>query len=356
MRGLPRIAAVLILCLMPLEAGCKTYGPAQSLRELTETMQALRKDDVLLVRGTITTRDDASGEPVVIRSPGRNNVRIRGLHLEDARITFENVILEDSLTASGDCEIILRSGTEVIGGRKKPGIVFSGSGRLLMEPGSRASGGEEAPGLSIRHASGEFYAGLEGTILGGGGVNGGAGVHVSSLGEKGILLLDGDVQGGTGEALGGNALDLYRLSANAFVSVTGRYTGGRGKIGGDGIQVVSMGERSCVVLSGHITGGAGDIYGGNALLFMSAGGSSSVGITSGFLTGGNVHTENGRPGKSVLVTDSITAGHMIISDCFLQDGSVTEQTRKTVLPMITSSIDEIGEIAATPAPEDLSGN
>ena len=120
-------------------------------------------------------------------------------------------------------------------------------------------------------------------------------------------------------------------------------------------QVVSMDERACVVVSGRAAGGTGEAYGGHALLFMGAGGSSSVGIVSGMLMGGNVYAKDGKPGKSVLVTDSITSGHLVISDCYLQDGSVTEQTHRSVLPMITSSIDRVGEIKPTPAPQEQPG-
>lgn len=361
-------AFILVLCIFTLTvhpAQAATLGPATSYNELLSFIEMAEDGDVLLISGELT----AAGDPlspavsVSISSASEEMSAIRGLRLADATISLSHIALLDSLEITGTSYVELGRDVVVLGAAGSSALSFDGNGALLMDPSCQVTGGEQADAIFIAHRGGEFYAGIEGTIRGGNGYAGGTGVVISPLGDIGTLMISGQISGGDGEAIGGHALNLFDLSGNAYVTVTGTLTGGQGAIGGDGIQLVAATGNAIVGISGTITGGQGEDFGGDALILMNAEGASSVNL-SGMLTGGDVTQPGAQPGVSLLVVGQNSSTHTRVGDCILQDGrqlgqssetpsptpEITPAPAITPLPEITSSVDA-SQTLPEPTPE-----
>ena len=343
-----RAAVLLFLCTLFASSEADTLGPARSAEQFAELIATSSPGDTILIHGDIDLegRTIAIPSAVTVTSDSSRPSVLRGLTLRDASVSFQNIRIEGTLNVEGTSGLSLGSGTQVRGQDGQPGLQFTGGGFLIAEPGSEILGGSGASGVIISHNGGDFYAGLEGQIKGGTG--NGDGVTVSPLSHGGALVISGSVSGGSSSSLGGNAVNLYDLRDDALVSITGDLSGGSGAVGGSGIEVVSLNDRAYIGVSGRISGGEGEQYGGNAVLLMSATGSSSVSL-AGELLGGDTSTGTGEPGSSLLIADNASIPHAIVNDCLLQDGGYRKSTAAP-LPEITSSIAMMAELEPTPLP------
>lgn len=357
-----RLFAV-FLCISLLFPSCAlagTLGPARSYDELLELAGSASDGDVLLVSGELSALGGAplsTHASLCIRSSQEGRASIRSLCLLDANIDFEDIDLLDTLRIEGTSNVQILSGVAVSGAQTQPGLIFSGNGSLLLERNSSVTGGSGHAGVSIAHRGGDFYSDIAGTVHGGDGEVGGAGVEISPLTASGALMISGSITGGDGSAYGGNALNLYGLSGNAFVTVDGSIQGGSGHVGGNGIQLVLATDNAVVGVSGAIDGGQGEEFGGDALMLMSLEGSSTVNLT-GALKGGDAIGENAHPGTSLLMVGDTTAAHARVNGCLLEDGRQLSasahqaQAGATPLPELTPSAANIGALE-TPAPADM---
>lgn len=360
-------ALALILLLIPIPpASAATLGPALSYDELRTLASQANDGDVLLVAGDFSAGDDdvlSISASVRISSAPGESATIRGLHLRDASVTFSNVNLEDSLVVEGTSFVEVAAGVAISGAPGQSGLAFSGNGTLIVDRNSDVLGGSSSTGVSISHQGGEFYGSIEGSVRGGDGSTGGAGMIISPLGDAGTVMISGTIRGGDGTSMGGHALNLYGLSGNAFVTVAGTLTGGDGYVGGDGIQLVSATDVVSVGISGDVKGGQGESYGGSALMLMNVEGASSFNL-SGSFTGGDAVGADAQPGTSLLLVGDSAASHTRVNNCILEDGhhlngdaQATEapeqliQPTVTPLPEITSSIDDVA-VLPTPQPTE----
>lgn len=348
---------LLFACTVP--AGADTLGPALSYDELRSLAASARDGDVLLISGDFSAE---GGEPLSspallhITSDRGPRATVRHLGLRDAAVSFSDVNLFDTLTIEGTSDVELLDGVTVTGSAGQSALVFSGSGSLLVNPGCEIIGGSNGDGIQIAHRGGDFYASLEGVVRGGDGSTGGAGVTVSPLQSYGTMMISGDVRGGDGTSIGGNALNLYDMSSNAFITVAGNVRGGRGPIGGDGIQIVSIQDNVSIGVSGTVSGGRGVRYGGDALILMNASDGSTVNLTGSF-SGGDATDQVGEPGQSLLIVGQTDLSHTRVVDCMLEDGKNTfaynhKDDAVTPLPEITSSVDDVDPLA-TPSPTPI---
>ncbi|MDO5378426.1 MAG: hypothetical protein Q4G52_08835 [Clostridia bacterium] len=333
-----------------------TLGPATTYEELSSLAASAADGDILLVSGVL----DASGQEALtssssirISSQSGEAAVISGLRLRDAKVTFTDITLSDSLSVEGTSYIELAGGVSVTGASGGSGIAFDGNGSLLMERGVSVTGGASSAGISISHRGGDFYGGIDGIVRGGSGSTGGPGLVVSPLESSGAMMISGAIYGGEGTDVGGHALGLFELSGNAYITVDGIIQGGSGSLGGDGIQLVSAGDQVSVGISGTVTGGQGRNYGGNGMILMNAGGSSVVHV-SGSLGGGNATGESAQPGTSLIIAGGSSSSHILLDDCLMTDGTLLSPTPEptpeppiTPLPEITASA---VEIAALPTP------
>ena len=356
---IPALCICLILLLSPT-ASAATLGPVTDYDELLALCLAAEPGDTLLVSGEFFTDGHGALSTLApLRIASEDNAAFHGMHLHDAQVSFSGVQLLDTLTITGVSHVELGRGVTVEGASGSSGVVFSGSGVLLIDSDCNITGGSGSAGVSIQHRDGEFYAGIDGVLRGGSGETGGTGLLVSSLGIGGTMMISGKIHGGNGSAMGGNALNLYDLSGNAFITVSGRLKGGEGAIGGDGAQIVSAVDNVSIGIDGQISGGQGESYGGDALMLMNIGGASSVNL-SGSLTGGDALEADAQPGVSLLVIGDTTSSHMRVGDCMLQDGETLAtatpapietppptEPAVTPLPEITSAVDE-PEVLPTP--------
>ena len=325
MKSLMALALCICLILSSYTAAlAATLGPVSEYGELLALCAAAGPGDTLLVAGELfADGHDALSTQAPLRIASEDNAALHDVRLHDAQVSFSGVQLLDTLTITG-CS------------------------------GSTA--------VSIQHRDGEFYAGIDGLLRGGSGETGGTGLLVSSLGNGGTMMISGKIHGGNGTAMGGNALNLYDLSGNAFITVTGRLKGGEGAIGGDGAQIVSAVDNVSIGIDGHISGGQGESYGGDALMLMNIGGASSVSL-SGSLTGGDALEADAQPGVSLLVIGDTSSSHTRVGDCMLQDGqTLTSATPAptttpaptapavTPLPEITSAVEEAEALPTPDAP------
>ena len=335
-------------------------GPVSSYKELLELAASASDGDTILVSGEIKAESEAAlSTQASIHIQSLDGAAISGLSLSQASVSFSGVTLSDSLSISGTSHVQLGNGVRVTGSFGRSGVSFSGDGTLIVEPNCSIEGGEGSNGLSISHSGGEFYASIEGSIRGGSGNAGGAGVVISPLKNNGAVMITGSIEGGRGDILGGHALNLYDLSGNAFITVAGSLQGGGGSIGGDGIQLVSAQDSVNVGINGRVKGGSGENYGGNALILMNAEDSSSFHI-SGYFAGGDVTGENAYPGTSLHLVGDSASLRARIDNCILEDGRQLKPTASPVpsptptpdvtpLPQITAPADNPA-IMITPEP------
>lgn len=354
-RALSLSLLLFLLCLPA--AGASTLGPVRTYEELLELASSASDGDILLVSGAL---DAAGREPlsvsssVQISSQSGENAVISGLRLRDARVTFADITLSDSLNVEGTSYIELGHGVSVTGASGVSGLAFDGNGSLLLDRSVSVTGGSASAGITISHRGGDFYGGIDGTVRGGDGSIGGLGLVVSPLESAGAMMISGAIYGGDGTDVGGHALGLFELSGNAYITVDGMLQGGSGTLGGDGIQLVSAGDQVSVGISGTVTGGQGRNYGGNAMILMNAGGSSVIHV-SGALGGGDATGAHAQPGTSLIIAGNSSSSHMQLDDCLMTDGRLLAPTPEptpepliTPLPEITSSVVEIGKLPTPP--------
>lgn len=341
-----RFAALLfLLCLFSFSlAEAETLGPAFTYNQMADLAMTAESGDVLLVSGSLYAPD---GEmlclpvPIHITSDGAR-ASISGLQLFNSSAVFSEIDLVDTLRVAGTSHIELQGDVRVTGADGCNGLDFAGSGSLLISPGCKITGGTASSGLYISHSGGDLYVSMEGTVMGGRGATGGPGLTVAPLTTAGTMMLSGSISGGEGTVMGGNGLNLYNLSGNAFITVDGSIKGGSASIGGDGIQLVAMTDTVSIGVQGRIWGGNGETYGGDALILMNSDKHSSVNI-SGELHGGNASEKIAHPGMSLLVVREDDNSHLRLDNCFLQDGASTYQDPSelpavTPLPQITASL------------------
>ncbi len=325
-------------------AEAETLGPAFTYNQMADLAMSAESGDVLLISGRLYAPD---GEmlclpaPIHITSDGER-ASISGLQLFNSSAIFSEIDLVDTLRIAGTSHIELQGDVRVTGADGCNGLDFSGSGSLLISPGCKISGGTANSGLYISHSGGDLYVSMEGTVIGGSGATGGPGLTVAPLTTSGTMLLSGSISGGEGTVMGGNGLNLYNLSGNAFITVDGSIKGGSASIGGDGVQLVAMTDTVSIGIQGSIWGGNGETYGGDALILMNAGDRSNVNI-SGELRGGSASEKIAHPGQSLLVVHEGDNSHLRLDNCFLQDGAATYQDLSetpavTPLPQITASL------------------
>jgi len=337
------IYAFIIFSFLIHSASAASLGPISSIEELHSTISVSHDGDVIVISGQIQCSDStplSNSAALQITSDSGTESALLGLRLHNANMSFSNIELADSIEISGTSHIHLLNGVNVIGRSGQSGISFQGDGTLIIDKGVSVTGGNESSGIFLSHIGNDFYASLEGRVFGGSGYTGGPGVVISPISDSGAIMISGIVYGGTGDAIGGNALNLYDLSGNAFITVSGNLHGGSGSIGGDGIQLVSAVDRVNVGISGIVKGGAGESYGGDAVMLMNAAGSSSIHL-SGSLSGGDALNSNALPGTALQMVGDMTALRARVDNCLLEDGrsSSTIQPDITPLPEIESSAD-----------------
>ena len=338
--------AFLLLSSAALPAYAATLGPAATYEELQTFLSAAQDGDTILITGEISAKDAPPlTASAAVNLHSDNGAAISGLRLQDASVSLTDISLTDTLTISGTSHVQLGRNVSVTGSSGRTGLSFSGNGTLIIEGGCTIEGGHGSSGVSISHRGGEFYGSIEGSIRGGAGISGGAGVVISPLTKGGAVMITGSIQGGQGEGLGGHALNLYDLSGNAHVTVDGILQGGNGSVGGDAIQIVSASDSVNVGVSGQAKGGDGESYGGNALILMNAQDSSSFHI-SGYFSGGDAIGEHAQPGTSLQLVGKSAALRARIEDCILEDG---KQIRPTAEPTVKPTPIPTPEV--TPLPE-----
>lgn len=329
-----------------------TLGPVSSFKELRDLLQAADSGDVILISGVLDASGEAPLSPqthVRITSADYDTAAIRHLQIRNGDVTLSNLSLEGSLKIDGTSNILLTRGTSVTGSSGMDGISFTGNGTLILEPGSVVTGGSGSAGISIEHRHGDFFASLEGSVVGGSGETGGTGVVIFPLCDSGAVMISGSVVGGKGSSIGGHALNLYELSGNAYVTVNGKLQGGSGSIGGDGIHLVSASGNTVVGIDGSVKGGRGEFYGGDALILMNASDSSSFHL-SGSFSGGDATGPDAQPGTSLTLVGHAASLRTFVGDCFLEDGKHLDDASQamipsvTPLPGITASVDDIEQL------------
>ena len=346
-RAIARALTVLFLFL-PIPISAATLGPVSSFSELRTLILSAHDGDVIMISGALNAHSEpalTSNVHVRITSAPDNSASISNLRIVNGDITLSNLTLEDSLQISGTSNVLLTRGTSVTGAEGASGISFNGNGMLILEPGSVVTGGSSSSGVFIAHQAGDFFASLEGKVIGGNGTTGGTGVVVSPLRSAGAVMISGNVTGGQGTSLGGHALNLYELSGNAYVTVDGKLQGGSGSIGGDGIHLVSAAGNTVVGIAGTVKGGRGESYGGDALILMNASDSSSFHL-SGSFSGGDTIGADTQPGTSLTLVGHAASLRTFVGDCFLEDGKQLDDEYFNPLPVVTplpsiSSVDEV---------------
>lgn len=326
-------------------AFAQTIGPVSSYDELSRAVASAQSGDTILLSGEISAdRGEPLSTSAFIHLKSETGAVVRGLRLQDAALALTGIALEDGLIVDGTSQISLGSGVTVSGADGSVALAFSGNGALIVERGCEIEGGAGAAGISIRHDGGEFYSSIEGSVTGGDGSSGGAGMIVSPLKEGSAVMITGTIKGGSGTSVGGHALNLYDLSGNAYITVGGTLQGGDGTIGGDGIQLVSASDNVNVGISGQVKGGQGESYGGNALIMMNAEGASSVNL-SGHFSGGDAIGDGAQPGTSLNLVGDSASLRARIDNCILEDG---KHLRPTSVPQPTPDVTTLPEITGEP--------
>lgn len=347
------ISLSVLMTLLPITFSlAATLGPVSSFEALQDLLPAAHAGDMILISGALDAADKGPISPqthVRITSADHDTASIRHLQILNGDVTLSNISLEGSLKIDGTSNVLLTRGTSVTGSDGMSGISFTGNGTLILEPGSVVTGGTGSAGISIEHQQGDFFASLEGSIVGGSGTTGGTGVVIFPLSDSGAVMISGSVVGGKGSSLGGHALNLYELSGNAYVTVDGKLQGGSGTIGGDGIHLVSAADNTVVGITGSVKGGRGESYGGDALILMNASDSSSFHL-SGSFSGGDATGPDAQPGTSLTLVGHAASLRTFVGDCFLEDGKNLGSElipEVTPLPSIISSLDDIEQLEDT---------
>ena len=321
-----QMAVLVMFFALTLVPGClyaKELGPAYTYSELLQLIEEAGSGDTVLVSGMIQADETVpliTTEDVAICSAPNQKAVISGMHILDSNLSFSDVELIDSLDIHGSSKVMLAENVKVSGG-KDAAIRFKGDGELIITPSCSITATDGANGIRIEHEGGSFYAALEGTVVGGSADIGGAGVIVSPLNKEGVLLIGGDISGGKGTDIGGNAVNLYDIGGNAYISVIGSIQGGIGPVGGNGLQIISPRDTSNIGIIGQVKGGEGDAFGGNAVVVLNAEDRSSIAL-SGALIGGNSSSESSDPGQSLLLVGNGALNHMYSNGCLLEDGQV----------------------------------
>ena len=359
-----------------------TLGPAETIEDLRAMIEEASSGDTLLISGEIIMDDNlplTTDSSMRITSQRGEIAKLSGLRIRNASITFSNVLLENSLLIEGTSSICLSNGVRILGSDTQNALSFIGNGTLIIEPGCHILADSGSNGIFISHTGGDFYGSIEGSVQGGAGQNGGAGILVSPMLDSSAMLISGSIEGGSGVALGGHALNLYNLSGNALITVDGTVDGGSGFIGGDAIQIISATDTVSIGIAGSVKGGSGQSHGGSALIIMNAGGSSSFNL-SGSFSGGDAIGKAAQPGTSLQLVGNSAVVRTRIDNCLLEDGRYLSSTPKpdihdapsfvptaspsptpspkalpklTPMPEITSPADDIAYII-TPEPPDNS--
>jgi len=145
-------AFVLSVCLilsLSFSASAATHGPATSYKQLLDLAEKAQEGDVLLVSGSLSAEGYSPLSPqgyLLIQSVSGDPATLRSMQLADARISFSNIHIEDSLSITGTSHIELSDGVSVKGAPGKSGVWFDGSGSLLVYPGCVVTGGEGGDG------------------------------------------------------------------------------------------------------------------------------------------------------------------------------------------------------------------
>ncbi len=310
------LAMLLVFC---ASAAAQTLGPVSSYEALAALLAEAGEGDTILLSGDIAADKQPLSTRHLVYIQSDDGATLRSVRFRDASVTLRDVSLADGVSIDGTSHIHLSRGVSVSGSDGQVGLAFSGRGTLIIERGCKVSGGAGAPGVSIDHDGGEFYGSIEGSVFGGSGESGGAGMIISPLREGGAVMISGQISGGDGSALGGHALNLYDLSGNAYITVDGTLQGGGGAIGGDGIQLVATSDNVSVGISGEIRGGDGESYGGNALIMMNAEDSASVNL-SGHFVGGSATGADAQPGTALHLVGESASLRARIDNCILEDG------------------------------------
>jgi len=346
------LLAVLITFLPITISFAATLGPVSSFDGLRDLLQSANNGDVILISGALDASGEAPLSPpthVRITSADYDTASIRHLQILNGDVTLSNLSLEGSLKIGGTSNILLTRGTSVTGSDGMNGISFAGNGTLILEPGSVVTGGSCSAGISIEHQHGDFFASLEGSVVGGSGETGGTGVVIFPLCDSGAVMISGSVIGGKGSSIGGHALNLYELSGNAYVTVNGKLQGGSGSIGGDGIHLISASDNTVVGIAGNVKGGRGEFYGGDALILMNASDSSSFHL-SGSFSGGDAIGPDAQPGTSLTLVGHAASLRTFVGDCFLEDGKRLDAVSQMIAPSVTplpgiiTSVDDIEQL------------
>lgn len=341
------VLSFIILATTTLSASASVLGPTLSYEELRSLIAGASEGDTILVSGEIHAQNQSplcADTFVHLRADGSST--ISGLSIANSSLSVSGITLTDTLSITGTSHIQLGKGVSISGASGSVGLSFHGNGALIIERGCTIEGGSCSTGASISHSNGEFYASIEGSILGGSGVSGGTGLVISPLRDNGAVMITGSIEGGKGDTTGGHALNLYDLRGNAYITVDGRLEGGSGSIGGDGIQLVSASDNVSVGISGTIKGGSGKNYGGDALILMNAQDASSFHI-SGHFAGGDGISENAQPGTSIQLVGNAAATRARIDNCILEDG---KSFRATPAPAVTATPDPTMEPEVEPTP------
>lgn len=322
-----QLLAVLMafLLLFPSCGFAQRLGPVETYADLVLLADQAEEGDTVLVSGRLQadeTNPLTSQATVNITSATGQHAVVAGLHLHDARITFSDIDLNDSLTIDGTSHVMLISNVNVTG-NAQTAVEFSGNGEFIINPSCIITAAAGGDGISIQHKGGNLYVALEGTVTGGDASNGGVGLVVSPLQSEGLLLIGGNISGGDGTDMGGNAVNLFDISGNAYISVIGNIKGGNGHIGGDGLQIISPQDTSNIGVLGYVEGGSGNEYGGNALFVLNASDQSTIAL-SGSLIGGNTVAVPSEPGQSLLLVGNGAINHMYSTGCLLEDGQILE--------------------------------
>ena len=345
------ILLLLAVLLLPFPTSAQVLGPVSDYQTLLLLAQQANDGDVIYVDGPLQAETNTpltTAVHLTLTSLPGTRATVQGLRLRDANLTLSSLNLEGSLDISGQSNIILDPELDISGSGSEA-LYFEGSGQLLVSPGVTVRGLNGAGGVTLCHNGGSFYGAIEGTVIGGDGDNGGAGVLVSPLSNDGLLLIDGNVSGGNGSDVGGNAVNLYGVDGNAYIYVAGQVSGGQGYIGGDGVQIISARGTTNIGLGAHVNGGNGLEYGGNGLMLMNTEEQASVSV-SGALIGGDSLGAEGEPGQSMLVVGNQALSHLYLSECDLRDGQAVYYS-SVPDPSIMAQAEAQTQLSQQPVPD-----
>lgn len=358
------------LLILVLAFPYNAFAAVDSYEALLDALANSTDGEVIIVSGVITGEQSAqplsSNVSVTIRAQEGMQAELLGITIDSLDAAFSNVYFANGLKIGGDSQVQLMNGTKVTAKSGEVAIAFVGTGSLTIGKGVSVKGGD-APnktagdGVYIeQRGSGDVHAVLDGEISGGTGKKGGNALTLSGLKGNSSVNVNGTVSGGKGDSMGGNAANLYDLTDEARVNVSGQLLGGSGHAGGNAAQIINVASASNVSITGTAQGGDGDAYGGDTLIAMNVSGTLTL---SGTLRGGNVLESGDRPGVALLLMDSSTSNHTHKADAQIEDGQIvsaqiatpapTVTVQPTLVPSITSSVDQVHEMTPEPVPTDM---